>query len=150
MIAKNCAGIVPACGGLTEEDKAILAAADGLLAEVRQHHESYAISRALDAIWRVVADANRYFASQEPWALKKSDPARMASVLYVTVEVLRIVGILCQPYMPASAARLLDLLAVAEGRRSFANLSGRLTEGTALPAPAAIFPRFVEPEEKVS
>ena len=150
MIAKNCAGMVPACGGLTEEDKAILAAADGLLAEVRQHHESYAISRALDAIWRVVADANRYFASQEPWALKKSDPARMASVLYVTAEVLRIVSILCQPYMPASAARLLDLLAVAEGRRSFANLSGRLAEGTALPAPAAIFPRFVEPEERVS
>jgi hypothetical protein len=47
-------------------------------------HDSNAINKALDAIWKVVADANRYFAGQEPWALKKTDPARMATVLYVT------------------------------------------------------------------
>ncbi|MBM3519657.1 MAG: methionine--tRNA ligase [Alphaproteobacteria bacterium] len=147
MIAKNCEGRVPSCGALTDDDRAILAAADGLLAEVRQHHENYAISRALDAIWRVVSEANRYFAGQEPWALKKSDPARMATVLHVTAAVLRVVGILCQPYMPVSAAKLLDLLGVDAGERSFANLSGRLTEGKPLPAPSAIFPRYVEAEE---
>ena len=148
MIAKNCGAKVPACGALTADDKTILAAADGLLAEVRQHHENYAISRALDAIWRVVGDANRYFAGQEPWALKKSDPARMASVLFVTAEVLKIVGILCQPYMPDAASRLLDLLAIGSDGRRFADLPRRLVEGTALPAPSGIFPRYVEPEEE--
>jgi len=147
MIAKNCEGRVPSCGALTDDDRAILAAADGLLAEVRQHHENYAISRALDAIWRVVSEANRHFAGQEPWALKKSYPARMATVLHVTAAVLRVVGILCQPYMPVSAAKLLDLLGVDAGERRFANLSGRLTEGKPLPAPSAIFPRYVEAEE---
>ena len=87
-----------------------------LLAEVRAQHEDFAISRALDAIWKVVADANRYFAGQEPWALKKTDPARMETVLYVTAEVLRIVGILIQPYVPQSAAKLLDLLGVSARR----------------------------------
>ncbi len=148
MIAKNCGGKVPACGALTEADKEILAAADGIHAEARAAHQTHAINKALDAIWRVVADANRYFAGQEPWALKKTDPARMETVLYVTAEVLRIIGTLAQPYVPASAAKLLDLLAVPADQRSFADLDKRLVSGTSLPAPQPIFPRFVEEEAK--
>ncbi|MFN4143718.1 methionine--tRNA ligase [Aestuariivirga sp.] len=147
MIAKNCGGKVPACGELSEADREILAAADGIHAEARAAHEAYAINKALDAIWRVVAEANRYFAGQEPWALKKTDPARMETVLYVTAEVLRIIGTLAQPYVPASAAKLLGLLAVPEGQRSFADLGRRLVAGTPLPAPQPIFPRYVEEEE---
>jgi methionyl-tRNA synthetase len=146
MIAKNCAGKVPASGKLGAEDEAMLQATDALLAECRTHHDVQAINRALDAIWKVVADANRYFASQEPWALKKTDPERMGTVLYVTAEVLRQVGILAQPYMPVSGGKLLDLLAVPADKRDFSRLgeSGRLASGTALPPPAAVFPRYVE------
>jgi methionyl-tRNA synthetase len=145
MIAKNCGGRVPACGPLAEADKEILAAADALLPEVRMHHAAFAMSRALDTIWKVVADTNRYFAAQEPWALKKTDPARMETVLYVTAEVLRVIGILIQPYMPQSAAKLLDALSV--GDRSFSDLPKRLVPGTVLPAPSPIFPRYVEEGE---
>ncbi len=144
MIAKNCGGKVPVKGQLTDADTEILAAADALLAEARTHHEVQAINKALDAIWKVVADANRYFAGQEPWALKKTDPARMETVLHVTAELLRIVGILVQPYIPGSAAKLLDLLAIDPARRSFADIGARLVDGTPLPAPAAVFPRYVE------
>jgi methionyl-tRNA synthetase len=146
MIAKNCGGKVPGKGPLSDADVAILDAADAIHAEARAAHQNHAINKALDAIWAVVADANRYFAGQEPWALRKSDPARMETVLYVTAEVLRIVGTMAQPYVPASAARLLDLLAVPAGQRSFADLGRRLVPGTPLPAPAPIFPRFVEEE----
>jgi len=144
MIAKNCGGKVPACGPLSAADSEIIAAADAICADARAAHEHYALNKALDAIWKVVAEANRYFAGQEPWALKKSDPARMDTVLYVTAEVLRIVGIMAQPYVPASAARLLDLLAVPASQRSFADLGTRLMSGTPLPAPTPIFPRYVE------
>lgn len=144
MIAKNCGGKVPVCGALSDADKEILSAADAIHAEARAAHETHAINKALDAIWRVVGDANRYFAGQEPWALKKTDPARMDTVLYVTAEVLRIVGTLAQPYVPASAEKLLDLLAVPEDQRSFADLGKRLVSGTPLPAPQPIFPRYVE------
>lgn len=147
MIAKNCGGKVPSCGSLSPADREILAAADAILAEARSHHEVYALNRALDAIWKVVADANRYFAGQEPWALKKTDPARMETVLYVTAEVLRVIGLLIQPYMPASATRLLDILAVPAERRSFADIETRLASGTPLPPPAPIFPRYVEEVE---
>lgn len=146
MIAKNCGGVVPKHGEFTEADREILAAADGIHAEARAAHETHSINKALDAIWRVVADANRYFAGQEPWALKKTDPARMDTVLYVTAEVLRVIGILAQPYIPTSAASLLNLLSVDNDARSFADLHSRLVPGTSLPAPAPIFPRYVEEE----
>ena len=147
MIAKNCGGKVPVKGTLTTADDEILAAADALLAEARAQHAAHAINRALDAIWKVVADANRYFAGQEPWALKKTNSVRMDTVLYVTAEVLRIIGILVQPYMPVAAVELLDLLAVPVDQRSFASIGTRLVAGTPLPAPSPIFPRYVEEGE---
>jgi methionyl-tRNA synthetase len=149
MINKNCAAQIPVCGVMSEADKAMLDAADALLTDVRNHHQDYAISKAMDAIWKVVADANRYFAGQEPWALKKTDPARMETVLYVTAEVLRMVGILIQPYVPQSATKLLDVLAVPSGSRDFSAIGNRLISGTDLPKPTPIFPRFVEDEGKV-
>jgi methionyl-tRNA synthetase len=147
MIAKNCAGTVPAKGSLSEADQAMLQAAASMLGECRQHHAAYAISKAMDVIWRVIADCNRYFAAQEPWALKKTDPARMETVLWTTAEVLRRVGLLIQPYVPASAGKMLDLLAVPKERRNFANFDEELESGVALPAPAPVFPRFVEEPE---
>jgi methionyl-tRNA synthetase len=72
----------------------------------------------------------------------------MNTVLYVTIETLRAVGILVQPVVPTAGAALLDLLAVSPEARMLEHVgeSHRLVPGTALPAPAPIFPRFVEPE----
>ncbi|WP_372423245.1 methionine--tRNA ligase [Salinarimonas chemoclinalis] len=148
MIAKNCEGRVPTPGALADADREILAAADALPAKARAAMESVAVHGMLAEIWAVVADANRYFASQEPWALRKTDPARMETVLWVTIEVLRAVGIAAQPAIPESAGKLLDLLAVPADRRMLADVGegGRLASGTVLPAPTPIFPRFVAPE----
>ena len=147
MVNKNCGGVVPKCGALTDADQAMLAQADAMLADVRTHHEAYAITKAMDVIWRCVAEANRYFAGQEPWALKKTDPERMETVLYVTAEVVRIIGILIQPYVPQSAAKLLDVLAIPADQRSFDSMGKRLISGVSLPTPTPIFPRFVEEAE---
>jgi methionyl-tRNA synthetase len=100
----------------------------------------------LNAVWAVVAEANRYFAGEAPWALAKTDPPRQRTVLYVTAEVLRQVAILAQPFMPTAAAKLLDLLAVPADERQFAALGGahRIAAGAKLPPPVAVFPRYVE------
>ncbi len=149
MIAKNCEGRVPTPGNLTAEDGAILAAADDLLATCRAAMDDQQIHQALTAIWGVIGDANRYFAAAEPWALRKTDPARMGTVLYVTAEIIRIAGILVQPAMPDAGAKLLDLLGVPEGERSFAALDPgkRLAAGTELPPPSPVFPRVERPTE---
>lgn len=149
MIAKNCEGRVPRPGSFSDADKAILAAADGLLAEARATMDDLALHTLLSSLWRVVGDANRYFASEEPWMLRKTDPARMATVLYVTAEVIRRIVILVQPVMPTSAKALLDALAIGEADRTFAALADgmRLEPGKGLPAPSPVFPRYVEAEE---
>jgi len=150
MIAKNCGGVVPSPGELTEADKAILAAADGMYAKAREAMDLQGIKKYLDTVWTVVADANRYFAGEEPWAKKKTDTKRMETILYVTVEVVRQVAILAQPAMPASCAKLLAQLGLSEGERTFAQLggAGRLKTGSALPAPEGVFPRYVDPAEQ--
>lgn len=147
MIAKNCAGRVPAKGELAAVDNAILAQSIEALDTARKAMEQQALHTALAAIFAVVAEANRYFAAQEPWALRKSDPARMETVLYTTAEVLRRVGVLCLAFIPQSADKLLNLLGVSENDRHFAVLAdGWLVEGSELPAPQGIFPRYVERE----
>ncbi len=148
MTAKHCDAAVPEPGAFSEADRAMLDQAEALPGKVRGAMEDFALHQALAEIWAVVGEANRYFASQEPWALRKSDPARMATVLYVTAEVLRIVGILVQPFIPDSASKLLDLLAVSPDQRLIAAIGegGRLAPGAALPAPQPVFPRFIEPE----
>jgi methionyl-tRNA synthetase len=151
MIYKNCDGRIPEPGGFTAEDEAILAAADALYAEARAAMDKQAVTRYLDAVWAVIADANRYFAAEEPWAKKKTDPKRMETVLYVTAEIVRQFAILAQPVMPELASRLLDLIVPAEAeRRSFASLgpAGRLLPGTPIPEPQGVFPRYLDPEEQ--
>ncbi|WP_306226405.1 methionine--tRNA ligase [Bosea beijingensis] len=149
MIAKNCEGRVPPRGTLNEADEAMLAMADAALAKAREAMKDFALHTVLADLWALIAEANRYFANNEPWRLTKTDPARRDTILYVTIEVLREVAILVQPVMPVAAGKLLDLLAVAQEDRSFAALGAghRLVSGTALPAPSAIFPRYVEPED---
>ncbi|GJE60740.1 methionine--tRNA ligase [Methylobacterium trifolii] len=148
MVAKNSSAQVPEPGPFTEADRALLAAAAALPERARVLMKDLALHTILSEIWAVVADANRYFASEEPWKLRKSDPGRMETVLYVTLETLRAVGILVQPFVPTAAAALLDLLAVPAERRMLADIdgAGRLEAGTPLPAPSPIFPRFEKPE----
>ncbi len=148
MVAKNCNGVVPRHGPLTDADQAMLDSAYALPTALRTALSDYALHQILADIWQVVAEANRYFAAEEPWIKRKTDPQRMETVLYVTVEALRVVGLLVQPFMPQSMAKMLDLLGVGPGSRTFADAvaAQALQSGTPLPAPHAIFPRYAEPE----
>lgn len=148
MINKNCEAKVPQPGPLGEADEALLGQAAGLLAQVREEIEQQAIHRALERIWDLVGEANRYVDAQAPWTLRKQDPARMATVLYVLAECIRHLAILAQPVVPESAGRMLDQLAVAADARDFSALGQEhaLVPGTPLPKPEGIFPRFVDSE----
>jgi methionyl-tRNA synthetase len=149
MVARQLGGTLPKPGAFSDNDKAILAAADAMIGTAREHMKTQGLHHVLNAVWAVVAEANRYFAGEAPWALAKTDPARQGTVLYVTAEVLRQVAILCQPFTPASAAKLLDILGIPASERQFDRLGradARIAAGTALPAPAPVFPRYVEPE----
>jgi methionyl-tRNA synthetase len=152
MISKQFAGELPKPGTLSLADQSILAAADAMVVKARDAMATQQLHQVLNAVWAVVAEANRYFAGEAPWALAKTDPAKQATVLYVTAEVLRQIAILAQPFVPTSAEKLLDLLAVPANQRSFAFLGGkhRIAAGSKLPAPAPVFPRYIEAEARAA
>ena len=108
--------MLPEPGEFSDNDKAILAQADGMIGLARTAMATQQIHQALNAVWAVVAEANRYFAGEAPWALAKTDPKRQATVLYVTAEVVRQIAILAQPAMPAASAKLLDILGIPANR----------------------------------
>ncbi|WP_256806675.1 methionine--tRNA ligase [Bradyrhizobium sp. Bra64] len=147
MVAKQLGGVLPEPGEFSDNDKAILAMADGMIAASREAMATQQIHHWLNAVWAVVAEANRYFAGEAPWALAKTDPARQRTVLYVTAEVVRQIAILAQPAMPTASGLLLDSLGVPVGERNFATLGGarRIAPGSTLPAPTPAFPRYIEP-----
>ncbi len=149
MIGKNCAAQVPQPGALADDDRALLDAAYGLLPALRDALDRQMFHEGLEALWVVVRAANAYVDRQAPWALKKTDPARMATVLWVLAETIRALALLTQAFMPTASARLLDQLAVPEVRRGFDSFGAghALAAGTPLPPPAGIFPRFVEVEQ---
>jgi methionyl-tRNA synthetase len=146
LVARHCEGRLPVRGAVTEEDAALLAQAEALPGKLRASLDRQAMGEALETVWQVVRAANAYIDRQAPWTLAKTDRARMASVLRVLADVLRAVATVLQPFMPGSMARMLDQLGVAVDQRSLADLTKPVPDATVLPAPSAVFPRFVEAE----
>ena len=147
QINKNCAAQVPKPDPFIDVDNTLLDAAKALLAQSRAAMDRQEFHVALESIWLVVRAANAYIDHQAPWALKKTDLARMNTVLYVLVEVERRIALLLQPFMPDSMAKMLDQLAVPAGARDFTAFDTALAAGTNLPPPQGVFPRYVEEQE---
>lgn len=154
QIAKNCGGRVPNPGVLEDEDHRLLdLAGQTMLIAVRNEFEKMSFSRAIEEIIHVANAANLYIDTQAPWTLKKTNPARMQAVLYVLAEVIRNLGLILQPFTPVAASKILDQVAVSDTARDFTFIGSQhaLAPDTALPAPAGVFPRYVEePQEKTA
>ncbi|MEZ5813506.1 MAG: methionine--tRNA ligase [Alphaproteobacteria bacterium] len=149
MIHKNCDGAYPQPGNYTDADKTLLEKTYGsMMEEARKAMDEFKIHRALEAIWRVVSDANSYIDEQAPWALKKEDPARMNTVLYVLADVIRCLAISVQSVTPDSAAKMLEQLKVPENERNFEHISAdyALKPAAAIDKPEGIFPRIMTDE----
>jgi len=148
QIQRNCDAKVPNPGAFAATDNALLAEASALLDLLRGDMRDQAFGRGLERVWATIGAADRYIDAEAPWKLKKTDPARMATVLYVLGETLRHIALMVLPTMPESGAKLLDQLAVPATERTFAAWNQPLRAGTALPAPQGLFPRYVEDAPK--
>ena len=149
MIAKNLEGNLGAPNAYSDADKAILELASNMLNQCREAMDKQHIHDAVGVIWHVVSEANKYFAGEEPWALKNTDIERMRTVLYVASEIIRQVAILAQPYMPESCNKLLDMLKIPQDQRQFEHLGAEfaLSDETVIEKPSPVFPRIQKPAE---
>ena len=148
MIYKNCDETIPAPGDFNADDKALMSRAQEKTVPIlREKFDDIQIHRALEEIWHLVSDANGYIDAQEPWKLKKEDPERMKTVLYVLAETIRCLAIMVQFVTPEAAAKILDQLQVPADRRNFIDLATALPHGIKIEKPEGVFPRIVEEEE---
>ena len=151
IIAKNCGGKVPAKGALADADNALLDRARALLGVVRGEIDEQAFHRALNSIWEVIADANRYVDAQAPWALAKTDPARRDTVLWVLAETIRrvtLAGAAVHARLDGEDPRPARASRPPSGRSRPS--TRELEPGTQLPPPQGVFPRYVEAAKAAS
>ncbi|NNC73648.1 MAG: methionine--tRNA ligase [Sphingomonadaceae bacterium] len=146
MIAKNCDGKLPEPGVATKADAALADTLAAIPSKAAEAMEEFAIHSALEAIWHGAGQANLYISEEQPWSLRKTDPARADAVLYRCAEAVRQLAILARWAIPESADKLLDQLAQDAGARDFDALATPLEPGIALPKPQGVFPRLELPE----
>jgi methionyl-tRNA synthetase len=144
LIARNCDARLPQRAAATREDAALLEAAAALPALLRERLDRQAFHEALEETWKVIRAANAFIDHQAPWALRKTNPERMAAVLRVLADALRAIATVLQPFMPGSMAIMLDQLGVPADARMLADLAHPLPGGILLPPPSGVFPRYVE------
>lgn len=147
QIQRNCDAKVPTPGPALPVDEDLTKEAAGILEAATRAMNAQEFHKALDTIWSAIGACDRYIDAQAPWKLKKTDPARMATVLYALADAIRRIALATLPFMPESSNKLLDQLSVPAAKRTYAAWNDRLTPGTALPAPQGVFPRFVDPAD---
>lgn len=149
FIAKNL-GRVPVAGKGDPADAALLdLVAEATRVDLPAAFQDLALSQGCEAWMRAVFACNQYVDAQAPWTLRKTDPERMEAVLRTLLLAIRDLAIAIRPVIPASSDRMLDLLGVDPGARSYADLAGRdWIDGVTLGTPTPIFPRLELPPEE--
>ncbi|MDP9147790.1 MAG: methionine--tRNA ligase [Acidobacteriota bacterium] len=151
MIDRSFAGKIPKASEFQPQDDELAKAAQSSIAEVLAHYDKFEFSRALEVIWAVIAAADKYLTTEQPWSLgtADADQQRRATILWVTAEVLRIVTALAHPVLPESTAKVWTLLGQSGGVGSQELDSlrwGQLTPGVPLGKFQALFPRVEKAE----
>ena len=148
LVYKNCDQAVPQPGVFTADDEALLTSAKALREKAAVAVANQAIHLYAKEMINMVKEANKYIDVMEPWKLKKTDPDRMATVLYVLMEVIRYTAILYQPLIPDSANKILDQISTPKEERHFVHLeTSPLKPKAPINQPVSVFPRFEVPGE---
>lgn len=151
MIGKNCDGRTPKPGEEKAGEKALAGAARAAMAEALKQYDGFNFSRALEAVWGLIASADKYLTMEQPWALGNApeERERRNTALWNAAEALRVVSLLAHPVLPESTAKIWALLGQTGsiGAQDLDALRwGQLQPGTRLGKSEALFPR-VDKEE---
>ena len=127
MLHKYRDGVVPRGGGEEESiDVELQKAAEQMLARYREHMEGFAFHRALQAVWELISQLNKYIVTNEPWALVKDESKheRLDTVLYNLVESLRLLGLVLLPIIPETAEKMVHSLGLEKRAELFLSWRG--------------------------
>ena len=125
-----------------------------MVTEVEACFEELGLHKALIAIWEFINVTNKYIVEREPWVLAK-DPAnqgRLKTILYTLLEALRFTAVLISPFMPGTAAKMMEQLGIDDtADQNFESLRrwGGLKAGSTLKRGESLFPRVEVRTEEV-
>ncbi|MBI3985450.1 MAG: methionine--tRNA ligase subunit beta, partial [Lentisphaerae bacterium] len=149
LIASNCGGKVPSAGELTEPDNALRDAALNAVRTMEEAIDKMRLDLGLGAVSAVLREANRYLEKRQPWALAKAaDPKPLHTVLYTSVETLRIISGLLYPTMPDKMTALRKTLGFPDKAPTISELSrwGGTEPGIEIGEMTSLFPRILTPK----
>ena len=112
LTQKYYGGEVPACGELTDYDKETIEELKKVKGALEQNIENYRFREALKEAMNVARIGNKYLADTEPWKVVKTDPERVKTILNIALQITANTAIAIEPFMPFSAQKMLDMLAV--------------------------------------
>jgi methionyl-tRNA synthetase len=144
MIAKNFGGALPPRQVGSAEDGKIVAETIAAISRMEEAMVTEQLHEAASELIGGLSAANLYVAEQAPWG-KKDDLVRMGAILATTADVVRRCAIAAQPFVPQSAAKVLDLLAVPADERLLQHALDpdlAVPAGTVLPPPEPVFRKF--------
>ncbi len=144
FIAKNCGGTFEASAPVLETDATLRTrVAAACRDELPAAFEDLAFSVGIEAWMRAVFACNQYVDEQAPWALRKTDPARMERVLATLCGCMRDLAVAISPVVPAASKRMLDALCIPGDQRDFAALAHDPSLGAIkVDNPVPLFPRL--------
>ncbi len=148
FIAKNCEGVVEPSAPVTPADEDLRAKVRAAcLEQLPEAFEKLAFASGLEAWMQAVFACNAYVDEQAPWALRKTDPERMARVLATLCEAIRNLAVTISPVTPTAAAKILDALSIPPNLRDFAALATSEPQSFRIDSPSPAFPRLELPVE---
>jgi methionyl-tRNA synthetase len=135
MIVKNLDGILPAPGEMPEDVELLDLVNQIANGDMVAHFDRFEFSFGIETWIKAVFACNAYIDALAPWALRKTDPERMAAILGTLVAAVRDLTRAIAPIMPASADKLLSFINAGE-------------DGAPIPQPTPLFPRLELPEDE--
>ncbi len=112
LTSKYYEGAVPPAGERTDYDRATLAEMPLIKRAIEENIESYHFREALKEAMNLARLGNRYLADCEPWKLIKSDSERVKTILNIALQITANIAIAIEPFLPFTAAKLLQLLRI--------------------------------------
>ena len=154
QIVRNCGGGLPEIHGHNDADNSLLdVVCSAVGSDMPRSYADFAFSKATESWIQSVFACNAYIDEQAPWALKKTDPERMSTVLATLYICIAILAVGIRPIIPASADSLLDGMGVTSDLRTFENILSHWYSPLAesdfkLSQPTPLFPRLELPEDE--
>ena len=135
-------GVVPACGELTEYDQQTIAELSGIKASLEHNIENYRFREALKDAMNFARIGNKYLADSEPWKLIKTDTERVKTILNIALQITASIATAIEPFMPFSAAKILNMLAVEKFGWDTLGSMELIAAGHTIGTPALLFEKI--------